>query len=931
MFARRGVRIRVRGAAALVPFAFAFAGPAPSAAAGPVWQKIGPFVQGNVNAVAVDPRTPQIVYVGSDSGLFKSTTSGISWNFSGVGIAADSVTAITIDPKRTTTLFAGAPNGIYRSKDSGATWQSVYSRADSSIRTIAVHPSQPIVFAAVLDAGTPSFGLLIESTDGGSSWHNGVIVPTVSAPSRVWLDPFNPSRLFVATEDGLYRSDDLGNHWALKLAQIVESLSFDPDAAGVVYVGTDAGDATAVQRSASSGDAWVPFANGLPQGAPAIVGAIAQVPGPPATLYASTAAGLFKTTTGNGGWGPAATGVQGQVGTLVPFGAPENSVYAGSTAGLFKLQTIAAGAVRLDSPFAALPPTSFVSIPGKGGALYAGVANLPGFSGVYRSSGGSTWTLANGNLPDTNVSAVAMSPQIPAGCADPCLEEPPLYAATNLGVFKTSDRGAHWAGVNHGLSSRSVTGLVADPLDPATLYALVNNLGVAKTSNAASSWASVNEGLGSLTVVALAIDPTSSATLYCSAGGDVYKSTDGAVHWTPLHAGFAATALAVAPTAPAVVYASSAGVVYRSPDGGTTWHALPVEGAANLISIAVDPHSASIVHAGGNSEGAFQSASAGADWSAFDAGLPLDPATGAFPPVFELEWDRTAGATLTAATPSGLFSIEPGPHASVCTSAVDTLCLNGGRFQVRVAWHANNLGTSGVGQAVPLTSDTGYFWFFQPTNVELMIKVLDGRTLNGHFWVFYGALSDVEYAITVTDTVTGEERIYQNAQGNLASVADTAAFPLGAAASTGSSALEEALARETASFEALTGMFAPDAARSSAAAAPCAMTTTALCLTANRFRVEVEWHARHLGTSGVGQAVPLTTDTGYFWFFQSSNVELVIKVLDARSFSGHFWVFYGALSNVEYTIRVTDTLTGNVKVYFNPQDHLASVADTAAF
>ncbi len=67
------------------------------------------------------------------------------------------------------------------------------------------------------------------------------------------------------------------------------------------------------------------------------------------------------------------------------------------------------------------------------------------------------------------------------------------------------------------------------------------------------------------------------------------------------------------------------------------------------------------------------------------------------------------------------------------------------------------------------------------------------------------------------------------------------------------------------------------------------------------------------------------------WFFSGGNLELVIKVVDGRAFNTFFWVFYGALSNVEYTITVTDTVTGKVRTYFNPQGRLGSVADTAAF
>ena len=63
-----------------------------------------------------------------------------------------------------------------------------------------------------------------------------------------------------------------------------------------------------------------------------------------------------------------------------------------------------------------------------------------------------------------------------------------------------------------------------------------------------------------------------------------------------------------------------------------------------------------------------------------------------------------------------------------------------------------------------------------------MVKVLDGSGVNGHFWVFYGALSDVEYTITVTDTATGSQRTYHNPLHHLASGADLDAFPAGPAA-----------------------------------------------------------------------------------------------------------------------------------------------------
>jgi len=111
-----------------------------------------------------------------------------------------------------------------------------------------------------------------------------------------------------------------------------------------------------------------------------------------------------------------------------------------------------------------------------------------------------------------------------------------------------------------------------------------------------------------------------------------------------------------------------------------------------------------------------------------------------------------------------------------CTADTASLCLNNERFRVEVAWEDFD-GNTGVGQAVGMTGDTGYFWFFDDANVELVLKVLDGIGINNHYWVFYGSLSNVWYEITVTDTETGSTHTYTNPSGNFASVGDTEAFP----------------------------------------------------------------------------------------------------------------------------------------------------------
>ena len=272
-------------------------------------------------------------------------------------------------------------------------------------------------------------------------------------------------------------------------------------------------------------------------------------------------------------------------------------------------------------------------------------------------------------------------------------------------------------------------------------------------------------------------------------------------------------------------------------------------------------------------------------------------------------------------------SPEAAPLATAgpCSADPLTLCLNGGRFQVRVNWQVPSQGSSGVGTGVALTGDTGYFWFFSPNNIELVVKVVDGRAVNGMFWVFYGALSNVQYTIAVTDTVMGTVKVYENPSGNLASVADTAAFAGSSGLTTGEE--ESRVQGPTLNVEEPPTVDVRPAEADEA----CTPGPNTLCLNNGRFKTEVSWRVPSQGTSGVGTAVPLTGDTGQFWFFSSNNIELVIKALDGTPVNGQYWIFYGALSNVEYTITVTDTVTGYVKTFVNPSGNLASVADTSGF
>jgi hypothetical protein len=135
--------------------------------------------------------------------------------------------------------------------------------------------------------------------------------------------------------------------------------------------------------------------------------------------------------------------------------------------------------------------------------------------------------------------------------------------------------------------------------------------------------------------------------------------------------------------------------------------------------------------------------------------------------------DNTIDGAFSVTYPSVAQWLSPANQSCVPDAA--TLCLNQ-RFKVTAQWQKPDNST-GPGTAIPLTSDTGYFWFFDPSNVEVITKVLNGCSVNTHYWVFSSGLTNVGVTLTYTDTTTGAQKIYTNTVGTaFEPIQDTSAF-----------------------------------------------------------------------------------------------------------------------------------------------------------
>lgn len=325
-----------------------------------------------------------------------------------------------------------------------------------------------------------------------------------------------------------------------------------------------------------------------------------------------------------------------------------------------------------------------------------------------------------------------------------------------------------------------------------------------------------------------------------------------------------------------------------------------------------------------------------------------------------------------ASEPSNVAFVRTMPADTGCQVGDDRLCLLNGRFQVEVERIDPADGTAYPARAIPSTDSTGFFWFFQPGNFELVIKMVDGRSVNDAFWAFYDGITDLPFRIRITDTSTGAERVYDSPAGATCGWSDTQAFvevsspettvgPVEEPKDLAIRSIEDLIVEpldDAAAFRApspnnwplLSDVEVPawlqEAAAASSAekladgespskanlANPCQPDATTLCLLEGRLSVEVDFADPHNQMrEGRGQAIQGTSQSGQFWFFQLDSTELVVKAVDGTETNGNLWLFAGSLTDVSYWLRATDTLTGERKIYHTPAGRTCGHVDLDAF
>ncbi len=608
-----------------------------------------------------------------------------SWTTNSYNPGLGRINAIAVHPTNPNIIFIGTPSGgLWKSTNGGLTWANSGTDALTTrigVSSIAIDQTNPsVMYIATGDADgwdTRSIGLL-KSTDGGATWNTTGLTfgtGTNKRLSRVLIHPTNSNIILISGSDGVYRSTDAGATFTLTYSGMnVRDMEFKPTDPNIVYI-----SGNQFWKSTNNGVSFTQITSGVPTGIGRIE--IAVTPANPDYVYfiasktsddfhslcRSTNSGTSFTTRSNTpnilGYSDTGGDSSGQAWydlTLAVSPTNAEEVYAGginlwkSTNGGSSWNIIAHWYYGSTHPYVHADQHFLAFF---GTKLYAGCDG-----GIWVSSNyGTSWTDLSAGLPITQFYRLGGAPQnanlIAAGAQDngcnlmngtnwthiqgadgmECIID---YINSNIiytssqggGLNRSNNGGLSYTDITSGITESGawVTPYVIHPSNPDILYAGFDNIW--KTTNKGSSWTKISTFTGTSKIVDVRIAPSNPNYIYCIKGNTLYKTTNDGASWSNITAGLPTsvaqmTYIAVSNTNPDHVWVTFSGTsalnkVFKSTNGGATWTNV----TSNLPNVPVN----CIVYQSGMSDGLYVGTDIGvfytdntlSNWQDFSTGLP---------------------------------------------------------------------------------------------------------------------------------------------------------------------------------------------------------------------------------------------------------------------------------------------------------------------
>jgi photosystem II stability/assembly factor-like uncharacterized protein len=516
--------------------------------AGVTWRPIPALTGLSVRALAVSASDPSRFVAGTTQGVYLSADSGQSWTrISDPGnLEMLGITAVAIDPADPATIYAGTPHLPWKTTDGGKTWQSIHSGMidDSDVFSIYVNPLVPgQVFASACSG-------IYRSANGGGIWRKMMGIPNTHRRTHVIrMDPEQPGTIYAGTTLGLFKSIDRGVTWQQVNNQQVNSLAFDAAQPFDMYLALED---DGLWKADNHGGALSPLNNGF----------VAR------RLTAVTVSGkrlvAIQTQDGN------------STGIFVSEDGGESWSKIPRPSGLEGIHLSAITGVPGDDKllFAANPRQVFKSADGGQSWKAVDIAAVLSEKGRYVVTKG-----AKGRevVKQTTVTRTVHPNEIHSLAAIGSGTQPVLFAATNRGLLRSSDKGSHWD-VSATGSADNFGQIYTSPISDGRLVAR-SSIGIYFSDDFGQNWKATAFPFPTSELTDFAVPPVGThLPMLAATVHGLYLSRDLGRTWYSVTSGLPVS------TVKSVVYSSTQGFVayavlygqlFQSKDGGDTWSAVP--------------------------------------------------------------------------------------------------------------------------------------------------------------------------------------------------------------------------------------------------------------------------------------------------------------------------------------------------------------------
>jgi hypothetical protein len=589
----------------------------------PIWNDWGNGASARIDAIATHPTNADIVYIGSEGGLSKSTDGGTHWNYISDNLSSQSIRSLALDQIAPNILYAGTGTswvygvGIYRSLDSGATWQP-FGQTDfggGAVNRIAIDPStagsqtSTKLYASFTKAG---FHSVWRSTDSGSHWTNLRTVGGAGGFYDIAIDPAAPSTFYVTAPDGVFKVPANGRWIPIHTIHPTQAgaSSYLAIAQSVLYLAfRNASGVVTVEKSTDQGSNWTPLTP--PNSDLACFGVD---PAHPNRIFIGGQGDLRYSLDSGASWANSG-GVHVDMHSIAFCPSSTNRNYLGTDGGIYRADYTGSGPIFWDSKNQNLV-----------GVLMQGLSLSNDGHMVMGTQDNGTQIYLGGTSPWTTVyGGDGWKAQI-----DPVNSNklyyvyyiwPPTVRADSRAPFRVF----YTSGL--GCCDKTPPGAINEysAIWPALFMAPNNSNRVLigfqnawRSSDSGDSWLRIggspciNPPTGNCgidpdaTIISLYEAPSNTQIIYATTRGGqkVFVTTNAnngnSAGWTDitrsgmqygLPVGTVINGIAVHPNFPSIAYLACATDVYKTTDTGVTWSNLTAPSASNLIytDLAIDP------------------------------------------------------------------------------------------------------------------------------------------------------------------------------------------------------------------------------------------------------------------------------------------------------------------------------------------------------